>query len=459
MKYHRFSTYLLIRVIGLLVTLILMSVIFGDERLLFVQIILGTIILGQIYELIRFTNWTNKELSRFLMAIKNGDFSAKFSSNPLKGTFEDLNSSFTEIMDAFREVKIAREAQFHLFKMVVKHMNVGIMAIDDSGEIILMNDPAYKILSIPELKYWRLVQKHVPAFTTYIDSLDTESGELLDLHVAGQNKNLSIRKNIIKIDQSEHMLISFQDIRSEIELKEIQAWHKLIRILTHEIMNSMTPMISMTDTMLMLVETETGVQRSTKEIGDETIEDMRYSIRTIQERSRGLLHFLDDYRKLTKIPRANLERQALPQLIRSIEQLMKSELGNRNIQLTIGEMPPQVQLMIDSNLIQQVLINLLTNAIHAVEEVADPKIQMVFEDYEEYFTVKIVDNGHGIDEDKIDQVFVPFFSTKQEGSGIGLSLCRNIMYMHKGTISFDASHGNGAAFTLTFPKATNHMIE
>lgn len=428
--------------------MVILAKIFADNRLLFVQVILFSVAGLQIYNLIRFVNTTNRELTRFVLSIKNADYTSKFSSIPISHSFAMLNDSFTEIIESFRQAKIGREAQFQFFKMVVKHVEVGIIALSHDQEILLLNAPAKELLDIPQIKYWRLMHKHRPKFAEYVDSLEGESGELLDLNISGRLKNLTLKRASIQIKDEEYVLLTFQDIRTAIERKEVEAWHQLIRILTHEIMNSMTPLVSMTDTMLTLVEEKNGDQKPMDQISEEQIDDMRYSLRTIRSRGKGLLHFVGDYRKLSRIPKPNKHGTSIRELVKSTHHLMAGELSGRVIDLTMEV--PDCTLNIDATLIEQVLINLITNAMQALENIESPKIEISGWLEKEVFCLVIEDNGQGIKPDKLSQIFIPFFSTKEEGSGIGLSLSRNIMHLHNGSISVKSEYGKGTSFTLVF---------
>lgn len=449
--HSRFAVFLTGRVIFLFTTLLILAFIFADGRLLFVQIILVITAAIQVFEFVHFVNQTNKELHRCFTSLINSDFTVNFSSPHLSRSIGDLNESFNDVVKAFREVKVDREAQFHFFQMVVKHIDVGILAVDHHGEIILMNEPAKELLGTPNIKYWKQLKKHRESFVEYVDSMEDGTGELMDLKTDRDLRNITIRKSSVQISEDWFVLISFQDIRTEIEMKEAEAWHKLIRILTHEIMNSITPLVSMTDTMIMLLEGNNGAQKRATDLNEEQVEDMHYSLKTIRERGKGLLHFVSDYRKLTRIPKPLLQLYDVHDLIVSMEQLMSAELERKGIDFIVDVDPHTGGAMMDKALIEQVIINLLTNAMHAVEQDGPGEIRLQTKSESNKVLITVADNGSGIDADKLEQIFVPFFSTKTSGSGIGLSLSRNIMHLHKGSISVHSEPGAGATFTLTLP--------
>ncbi|HRX01316.1 MAG TPA: HAMP domain-containing sensor histidine kinase, partial [Cyclobacteriaceae bacterium] len=249
-----------------------------------------------------------------------------------------------------------------------------------------------------------------------------------------------------------HKLITFQDINSEIEQKEIEAWHKLIRILTHEIMNSVTPIASLTETMQTLLEDKNGNQRKAQEISDETIKDILFSLKTIHKRSEGLLSFVDTYRKLTKIPQPTLETFHVRDMLEQISTLMHHHLKGTSVKFEVNATPTDLLVHADPKLIEQVVINLVTNSIHALENKPDGLITLNAYEENNRIVVEVSDNGKGIPEKELEEIFVPFFSTKKEGSGIGLSLSKQIMSLHGGTIKVKSQPGVGTSFFLNFKR-------
>ncbi len=445
----RFAFLVIIRIILLMLTLTALAFIFAKTELFFNQIILLSIIIIQVSELIRFVTYTNRELAKLLLAIRYSDFSISFKGKKKGKSFEELQNAFVEIIDAFKKVSVEKEAQFRFLKVIVDHINVGIIAIKEDYEIELINQSAQDTLKIATPNYWKQFQQLLPHFSAEIEHMEDNERKLLELNVKGNALQVSAHLTKIKILNYRYSIVTFQDIRSEIEQKEIEAWHKLIRILTHEIMNSVTPITSLTETMLMLLETDDKKKKALSELTEEDIEDVRFSLNTIQKRSAGLLHFVDDYRRLTKIKQLELEKIKAEELTTSIGQLMKSEFDNQGIKLQIST-KNKFDLAVDEKLIAQVLINLLTNARHAVETEANPEVQLLSYYNETGKIIEIKDNGCGIAPDKLDQIFIPFFSTKEQGSGIGLSLSKQIMKKHKGDLTVKSEEGVGTSFFLVF---------
>ena len=431
-----------------MVTLIALAFIFARTDLFFNQIILLGIVIIQVAELIRFVTFTNRELSRLLLAIRYSDFSISFKGKKHGKSFKELQDAFVEIVEAFKKVSVEKEAQYKFLQVIVENIKVGMIAIKEDYEVELMNKQAEELLGIDKPNYFKQLDALRPDFIAEVNQMLDNDRSLIELDDKGKKLQISMQVNRLKILNLRYTLITFQNIKSEIETKEIEAWHKLIRILTHEIMNSVTPITSMSETMLMLLE-ENKQPKRIDELDEETLEDIRFSLKTIQKRSDGLLHFVEDYRKLTKIKSLDPETVSAKDLISSIEKLLKSDLDKEGIQLST-KIEAGLNIRMDRKLIEQVLINLIANAKHAVEKADQPKIMInAYSDFRHKY-ISITDNGLGVELSKQEQIFIPFFSTKEKGSGIGLSLSKQIMKKHNGDLILSSQPGEGATFFLEF---------
>ena len=262
---------------------------------------------------------------------------------------------------------------------------------------------------------------------------------------------LSVFATEFKMQNESYTLVSLQDISSELEEKEIESWQKLIRVLTHEIMNSITPISSLAQTVREIMIYEAHDQITLRKLEQDDVDNIANALNTIQRRSQGLLNFVELYRNLTRIPRPNFRYVSVKELILRVRQLMLPRFENDNIMFHLLIDPEQLMLTIDPDLIEQVIINLLLNACDAVKEVEQSWIKLeALSNINGRVTIEIKDNGSGITPDLLDKIFMPFFTSKRDGSGIGLSLSRQIMHLHKGTISVKSNPGHGATFTLIF---------
>lgn len=444
----RFALLVIVRIVLLMLTMTALAFIFARTELFFNQIILLGIIIIQVSELIRFITFTNREIAKLLMAIRYSDFSISFKGKKGGRSFQELQDAFVEIIDAFKKVSVEKEAQFKFLKVIVDNIKVGVLAIKEDYSIELMNKAAQDLLKTSTPNYWKQFQQLQPAFAEEIDDMDDNERRLIELIIKGEKQQVSVQINRLKILSYRYTIITFQDIKSEIEQKEIEAWHKLIRILTHEIMNSVTPVTSLSETMLMMLE-EKGQPKPLEDLSEETLEDLRFSLKTIQKRSEGLLHFVEDYRKLTRIKALQLESVHAKELLEDNANLLRMEFEKAGVGLKVHS-ESQLKIPMDRKLIDQVLINLLTNARHATEKEKDPQVEIKAYSTRSQAIIDVIDNGMGIDEAKMDQIFIPFFSTKEEGSGIGLSLSRQIMQKHKGNLTVKSQPGAGATFSLIF---------
>ena len=449
---------MVVRILGILITLVLLSVFYFilDRNQLIFNFTVGiSILIFLISNLIIYVTRTNRELAKFLMSIKYSDFSVYYSSQHKKSYIGDLHHAFNEIIDSFKEIKIEKELQLQFLSLIVEQINVGLIALNGKKEVILMNSAAENILEVKKPKTWNQLAAKISAFTTEVDKLSLGGKKLIEL---GDNKKqLSLNvNNSILLDEN-HIIISFQDIKNEIEQKEAEAWIRLIRILNHEIMNSVTPISSLTETILMILGKDEN-KVNIEDLNTEQIRDVIRSVKTIQNRSDGLFDFVTEYRKLTKIPYPKIEVVQVTELLQNAEQLWKPELIKHQIEFNFKNVGGGLIIHADPHLIEQVLINLIKNSIQALENIQNPKISVSAYDTNGQVKIEVEDNGKGIPKKIINDIFVPFFTTKEKGSGIGLSLSRQIMRMHGGNISVKSTPQFETIFTISFYSACNASI-
>ena len=452
-----FTVKVTLRVLLLVGTITLQSYIFGNPDLFFNQIILGTIVVLQVFELIYFVNHTNRELARLFYAIRHADFSISFKDNHLGRSFRELHGGFTAIIDTYNQVKIEKEAQYHFLQALVNQINIGILAVEGDS-IKIINARANDILNIRRTTNWSLLRQLNPLLINAIDSLGEQGRHLVELQLKHETKMVALEVNTLLIFEKSIRLITLQDINSEIEQKEIEAWHKLIRILTHEIMNSVTPITSLTETMQGMLTSRQGTQKSLDDLNEETIADIRFSLDTIHKRSEGLMNFVETYRKLSRIPKPARTVVYLHEYFNHITNLLSGELAQENIRLSVSVIPGNLALMFDKTLMEQVLINLLTNSIQALKSRADKRIDIAAHRTDSAIIIEVADTGVGIPPKELKEIFVPFFSTKKNGSGIGLSLAKQIMTLHNGSITVTSTPNEGTSFYLRF-RASDGVVE
>ena len=283
-------------------TLILVGSAFGLAYMVlntqyYVVTFLTTItITGIVIDFIRYMDKTNRDLTSFLLAIQHDDFSTTFSNTKKGETFGKLYGELNEITRQFQRIRAEKEAQFQYLQTIVEHVDVGLLCLKENGEVLLMNETLQRFLHKPYVQHLNSLTKTNSTFVDTVNEMKAGSKELIKIQIENDQLNLAIRAAEFKIEDKPHKLISVQNIRGELEAQEEEAWQKLIRILTHEIMNSVTPVVSLSETIRDMLRDEEALEQQ------ETLEDAREGLQAIEKRSKGLLHFTENYRDLMRIP-------------------------------------------------------------------------------------------------------------------------------------------------------------
>ncbi len=437
-----------------MVTFVLIFIIHKETAYAISSIILSVLFFVQIVTLIRYTEQTNIKLTRFFESIRHADFTSSFTDNELGSSFEGLNKEFNEVIEAFNKNKTEKEEHFNYLLTVIQHVSIGIIVFKKDGTVDVFNNAVKRLLQLPRLRNIKNLDVIESDFPDKLLNMKAGDKSLIKVFVADELLQLSMHATQFRMRGDEYILVSFQDIHPELEQKEIESWQKLIRVLTHEIMNSITPISSLAETVDdILVSHEKDIP--SPEDYKEDMENVRQAITTIGNRSKGLLNFVELYRNLTRIPKPNFRHFYVENLFERAVELLGPKFELNNIETSIRIFPKDLKLLADPDLIDQVLINLLLNAIDAVSgkrtDNTVPKITIVASvNLNNRTTIEVADNGKGINQDLLDKIFMPFFTSKTTGSGIGLSLSRQIMQMHKGSISVRSKQEEGAIFTMVF---------
>jgi nitrogen fixation/metabolism regulation signal transduction histidine kinase len=419
---------------------------------------IGIIIILQVAFLIQYVNNTNYSLVKFLEALKNEDYSVYFSPSKKGDSFAKVFDDFNLIIKIFKRNKIEKEAQYKYFKNILEEVNLGIISIkkedlfanSSNEEIFFLNKAASNILQQPQHKYWHRLADHVPWLVHEIKKIANGGKILVDFGDETEQKQLSLEVVEIQMLNTPYLIITFQDIRSEIEQKEIEAWHNVIRILAHEMLNSFTPVSSLASTIKAMTENENNELLSINTMTDEDINDINIASSTIKRRSDGLLDFVKDYRTISNVPIPNLKNINVKEFLLNIKILMRSDIESAKIKFILLPIPSNATIHADRKLIEQVIINLINNSIHALHETEQPSIELSCSVEPNKTMIRITDNGHGIEEDIMSQIFIPFYTTKKNGSGIGLSLSKNILKKHGGNLLVSSEAGIFTTFSLVF---------
>jgi nitrogen fixation/metabolism regulation signal transduction histidine kinase len=426
-----------------------MAYLFFETDFIAAGIFICLVAAYQIFALIRCVTKTNRELTRLLDSIKYADFSQSFSNN-LKGSgFEELHAAFTAVIKEFQSAKLEKEEHFRFLQTIVDHVGIGLIAFDPEGEVELINNAAKKLLKISRLRNIVDLESVSIRLAGKLRELSPGANELVKLQQGDDLLQLSIYATGFVLRKQQLMLVAMQNIQYELEEEEMKSWQNLIRVLTHEIMNSITPIASLASTAYGLLKDNQECE--VPETMNEVVVDVREAVNTIEKRSKGLLIFIENYRKLTRIPVPDFKIVSIKDLFDRVEQLMQDQIELKSINFSTKIDPETLTITADAGLIEQVLINLCKNAVEAVDGISHPKMKLKAEtDGRGNPVIKVADNGRGITEEVAEKIFIPFFTTKQQGSGIGLSLSRQIMRQHKGTLRVSSAPNEKTVFKLRF---------
>ncbi|MBU8891584.1 MAG: HAMP domain-containing histidine kinase [Bacteroidales bacterium] len=407
-------------------------------------------------EIIRYSEKYKRSLTDFLLSIKSRDFVSSAVTISDKTTRDILHDAYNTILDEFKNIRIDKEVQYHYLKTMIEHIKIALFSYDETGNIQFINKTASILLNVNQNQNIKKIEFSNANLYKLIQNLKSGENELVKLKLNDELLHLSVYATELKIQAKSIKLISLQNIKQELEYQELESWQKLIRVLTHEIMNSVTPISSLSNAINETLDEINGKKSELLKISDDDFEDILTSLRTIENRSKGLLKFVSSYKQLTRIPKPDFKDVNLVELVNHCTTLLKQKFKDLNIQCTLNSNDEIINCLADYDQIEQVIINLLINAIEAVKNQNQPQIFVeIIKNESNKHKVLIKDNGKGIDPDETDKIFIPFYTTKKEGSGIGLSLSRQIMHLHKGTIQLNSDperfrEGKGTEFILEF---------
>jgi two-component system, NtrC family, nitrogen regulation sensor histidine kinase NtrY len=402
-------------------------------------------------ELIRYVERTNRKLTQFLDSIRHSDFASSFSDEGKGKSFCELNRAFNEVINDFKKTRTEKEEHFNYLQTVVQHVSIGIIAFRKDGKVDLLNNAAKRLLRINNLRLIGDLRKVKSDLPDLVQKMKAGDKHLCKVFIEDELLQLSIYATEFRMRGEEYVLVSLQNISTELDEKEVESWQKLIRVLTHEIMNSITPISSLVSTVRQMLFSDEESELKLSELEAEDSEGVLMALKTIQNRSQGLLNFVEIYRNLTRIPKPNFRYFPVKEIFERAEILLNPKFEQLGIRFTSKVMPSDLMITADPDLIDQVTINLLLNAVDAVKATPEPQISMIAsQNLNGRISIDVSDNGTGIKPDILDKIFMPFFTSKRQGNGIGLSLSRQMMYLHKGNITVKSKPGEGSIFTLTF---------
>ncbi len=441
----RYEISLTIRVILLLASITAAAFCIVSNRYTLL-IFVGLIIFFQILNFIQFINKTNTELSQFIEAVQYRDFSLQFTEKNAPVSVRQLRRAFNQINATFKQLSSEREEQYQYLQKILELVDTGILSYDQEGNVGWINEAFKRMMNIPYLRNISSLEKRDMYVYQAIMSLENGNSQLVKIN----HKQVLLAKTTFLNENIETNLIAFQNVNEAIEDTEAQAYQKLLRVMTHEIMNSVAPIASLAETM----EKNLRRRKGGKELGgknEDEFDDISLGISTIRKRSENLLKFADTYRQLAKVSLTSFSKFYIRDLFEGVEILLENQIEQQNIEFDVIIKDFSLMIEGDMALVEQVLINLIINAIDAVQHQQNPKITLsVFQNNQQQVIIEVQDNGLGMSYELIDKIFVPFFTSKPNGSGIGLSLSKQIMALHKGTITVNSVERQGTAFRLVF---------
>ena len=384
----------------------------------------------------------------FLESIKYRDFSRFFNEKSGNGALQELHKSFNDVIRTIKAMNSEKEVQHIYLKRILEMVDTGIIAYNiKSGNVLLVNNAFKDILDVPEFKKMSFLEKRKSDFYTKICIQNHSETTSLSVLIGNDKLNVLVSDSLFKIENDLYKIVAIQNIDETIDHTESEAWKKLLSVMTHEIMNSISPISSLAETLQHHVRD--NIQNP--EENPLNVEDLDLGIESIKKRSEGLMMFAKTYRSLDKITQLSLSMVTIGDLFDSIKNLLLPSLEKKKIDIEFKLSDPNIKVDIDRHLIEQVLINLILNAIDATEQAKNAKVKVSASlNLKGQVIIQVEDNGNGIPDEILDRIFVPFFTTKKNGSGVGLSLSKQIMLLHKGKIKINSAVGKGTTVVLVF---------
>ncbi len=397
-----------------------------------------------VYRIIKIYNTTPEKIAYFLNAVENEDSMLHFPEKTLHKANAEMNKSLNRVNKLIQEVKIRNREQEQYYSLMLEQVATGIVVVNENGNVMQANSAAKNLLNYQSFNHIEQLKRiDTNLFNTFYRLKNGETHQFLKLTYKNNITHLSLRATSFLSHGDNLRIISVHDISNELDAKELESWQKLIRVLSHEIMNSITPITSLSETLLnYFIPPE-------KPLDKKTVANTVKGLEVINERGTGLIRFVESYRKLTRLSKPVLKHVNLRNLIEHLMLLLENEADFQRIQFNVETETPDICIKADEAQLSQVLINLIKNAMYAVKDITEPRISV-----RAHYTqngrceIQVIDNGSGIPPEIMEQIFIPFFTTKENGSGIGLSLSRQIMKNHGGSIEAVSSPGS-TVFTLT----------
>ena len=402
-------------------------------------------------------NRTNKKLAFFFSAVRNEDTSLFFPEGVGFANEKLLNKSLNELNNRLKNAKLNIELQEKFYKSIMERIRTGIISFYKNGVVEFTNPEIKRMFGLDQISHINKLKNIDPKLVELLEKIESGEQKRINVKVNHNLLSLAVHSQSIIIQNREVKIVTLQDIKSELDMHEMDSWQKLIRILNHEIMNSVAPITSLSSTLSGFYKSGDD-QRSPEQITPKIISDTIRGLNIIEDHGKGLIHFVESYRSLTQLPKPEFTRVNIKEFFERITILVNSNFdseGNKNIArpvISANVVPEDLTLMADDKLLAQVFLNIVKNSIEAFDQLGQPgEISInAGRNPEGRIVLAVQDNGPGMDSETLEKIFVPFFTTKESGSGIGLSLSRQIIRIHNGNISCDSIPGIGTTISMIF---------
>ena len=452
-----FNLRVIMHVLGILLTVLALCWILLNTSYYATLLTLTILLSLQVTALIRYVHGTNRELVRFLAAVKYADFSQSFLSPKKSTSFRELGRAFDEVIERLRSTRSDKEAQAAYLLAFVQHLPIAVLALDASGKILISNTALRRLLGrTADLNHLSQIEAFNPTLAGTITRLQAGQEQSLTLTRGHDTLHLKLSCTLLRAGGRQQKLVSIQNIQGELETRELEAWQNLIRVMSHEIMNSITPITSLSETAQHFIREGSRLIR--QDGGDlkagelsTLLEDAGSAVSTIGQRGKGLLRFVESYRTLSRLPQPLPAAFRVLDLFQALEKLMAEQARALQVDFRLSCNPQNLQIVADAAQLEQALINLIKNAFEALAGVSQAQL-LVAASMGDLGAVNIEarDNGCGIAPENMDSIFIPFFTTKRGGSGIGMSVVRQIVRLNGGKISVVSELNKGTTIKLVF---------
>jgi len=447
MASRNFYLQLIARVIFQALTCIVLGFSWVNESYMGFVFLLFLLVV-QVLSLINFINSTNRKIAYFFDAIKNEDFTLRFPERVTIKSFKELNQSLNRVNGLIQEVHLQLQIRENYYQEILKQADIGIMTFNEKGHILFSNPTLERLFNYTPLNHVKQLKQIDTGLYEIFQPFESFDRKLFQLTNEREQRQLALKCTPMVMDKTPLLLVVAQDIHLELDEKETDSWVKLIRVLTHEIMNTITPITSISDSILKHLKTE--VSEASNAIDSDKLTSSIRGLKVIREQGSDLMEFVQSYRSFLNVPKPDKALVPAHKLFEKARVLTSKE-ANETTKISWSIKPNGLDLFVDEKQITQVLINLVKNAAHSLEESENGHIHVTAShDGNDRKYIEVKDNGPGIPEELIEEIFVPFFTTKDKGTGIGLSLSKQIMQRHGGSLKLHSIPNKETTFTLLF---------